>query len=169
MVGVGGEGKGRVVFRVEASPLQIHWIERLPQFVSNCLAYGEPTLESASGSSYGRNRNVTPATHSSSSTKNGNAESELSGATNTPNSKDLIHDIYIPDAQSSGREGASKPKEKESGFNVRQLQQKRSRHEGDQRLHEAKAHLAIEAVTQQKNELLQKHSSGGQTGGGQCL
>ena len=94
-----------------------------------------------------------PATHSSSSTKNRSAESELNGAANTPNSKAIIHDINIPmgsDAQSSGREGVSKPKEKESGFNVRQLQQQMSGGEGDQQLRDQ-----LENLKQEKNDLLQ--------------
>ena len=121
--------------------------------VYNCLAYGQPMLESASGSSYGRDRNFTPATYSSSSTKNRSADSELSGAANISKSKKLVHDIKIPlgsDSQPSGREGAS---DRESGFNAQHLQQGQSGGEGDQQLREVKAQL--EAVTQEKNDLLQ--------------
>ena len=124
--------------------------------VSHCLAYGQPTLESVSESSYGRDRNFTSATYSTSSTKNRSAESELSGGANVPKSKNFIHDINIPlgyDAQPSGREGVSKSKDRESGFSAQQLQQEGSGGEGNQQLHEVKAQL--EAVTQEKNELLQ--------------
>ena len=124
--------------------------------VSHCLAYGQPTLESVSESSYGQDRNFTSAAYSSSSTKNRSAESELSGGANVPNSKNFVHDINIPlgyDAQPSGREGVSKSKGRESGFSAQQLQEEGSGGEGNQQLHEVKAQL--EAVTQEKNELLQ--------------
>jgi hypothetical protein len=113
-------------------------------------------LESVSGNSYGQKRNSTPATYSSSTTKNRSAESELSGSVNVSKSKNLIHDINIPlgsDSRLSGREGVSKSQDRESGFNAQQLQQEGSGGESDQQLHEVKTQL--EAVTQEKNELLQ--------------
>ena len=111
-------------------------------------------MESASGNSYGQKRKSTPATCSSSSTKNRSSESELSDSVNVSTSKNLVHDINIPlgsDSRPSGREGVSKSKDRESGFSAQQLQQEGSG--GDQQLHEVKAQL--EAVTQEKNELLQ--------------
>ena len=107
-----------------------------------------------SGNSYGQKRKSTPATCSSSSTKNKSSESELSGGINISKSKDFVHDINIPpgpDSRLSGREGVSKSKDRENGFSAQQLQQEGS--VGDQQLHEMKAQL--EAVTQERNELLQ--------------
>ena len=113
-------------------------------------------MESASESSYGRDRNFTSTTYSSSSTKNRSAESELSGGSNVSKSKNFVHDINIPlgyDAQPSGREDVSKSKDGESGFSAQQLQHEGSGGEGDQQLREVKAQL--ETVTLEKNELLQ--------------
>ena len=121
-----------------------------------CLAYGQPTLESASGKSYGRDMNLTSTTYSTSSTKNRSAESEHSGSASVSKSNDIVNDIHIPlvsDAQRSGRESVSKSRDGENGFNAQQLQQEGSGSENIEQLQEVKARL--EAVSQENNELLQ--------------
>lgn len=110
-------------------------------------------MESVSGNSYGRDRNSTAAT--SSSTKNRSGESERSSSANVSK---FVHDINIPlgsDAQPSGSGGVTKSNDGagESGFNAQQLQQEGCGGESDQQLHEVRARLV--AVTQEKNELLQ--------------
>ena len=116
------------------------------------LAYDQPTLDSASVNPYGQDRRA------SSSTKNRNAVSELNSAASVSRSKDLVHNINIPlgsNVQSGGHESVSKPGEAERGFNIRRLQDEKSRGESNKELQVREWRVQLEAVTQEKNELLQ--------------